>query len=100
LHTAQQEWDGEESDCLPLVDLTAEDISEDEENRSEDVNPVDEDGESDPDNDADPGSPLLDSMLSDRQPALNRENVMASMAIVAHAEPGICEPAEDNWEDL
>jgi len=29
---------------------------------------VDEDGESDPDNDADPGSPLLDSMLSDRQP--------------------------------
>ena len=60
-------------------------IGEDEEGRSENTNPVDdsEDGEFDLDNDVDLGSPLLDSMLSDRQPALDQENVMASMVTVA-----------------
>ena len=80
-----------------VIDLTTEDLSEDDEDKNEDANPVDKDREFNLDDDVDLESPLLDGMLSDRRPASNQENVAA---ITAHVEMRDREPTEDDWENL
>jgi len=83
-----------------VVDLTVEDLSEDEGDQDKDMNPVDKDSEFNLDDDVDLGSPLLNGMLSDRQPAPDRENVATSMATAVRLEPRNHEPTEDDWENF
>ena len=52
------------------------------------------------DDDVDLRSPLLDGMLSDRQPTPDQENIPASAAVTAHLETKNHEPTEDDWENL
>ena len=68
--------------------------------RNEDADPADNDGESDLDDNVGLESPLLNAMLSDRQPAQNPGNTTASTAIVTHTGTTNCEPTEDDWENM
>ena len=53
------------------------------------------------DDDIDLGSPLLDGMLSDRQPAPGQENIAASTATAAKLETrNWHKPTEGDWENL
>ena len=84
-----------------VIDLTVEDVSEDEEDdQSEAANLVDKDGEFNLDNDVDLKSPLLSGMLSDRQPAPGPENDTTLAVTPAHMETMDREPTEDDWETL
>jgi len=83
-----------------VVDLTVEDLSEDEGDQDKDANPADKDSEFNLDNNIDLGSPLLDGMLSDRQPTPDQENIAASTAAAARLETRNHEPTEDDWENL
>ena len=84
-----------------VVDLTVEDLSEDSEgDQDKDANPVDKDSEFNLDDDVDLRSPLLDGMLSDRQPTPDQENIPASAAVAARLETRNHEPTEDDWENL
>jgi len=80
---------------------TTEDSSEDEEgDRNEDTDPVDKDGEFYLDDEIDLESPLLNSMLSDRQLEPGPENFWASTTAAAHVGAVNLEPTEDDWENL
>jgi len=83
-----------------VVDLTVEDLSEDEGDQDKDANPAGKDSEFNLDNNIDLGSPLLDGMLSDRQPTPDQENITASTAAAARLETRNHEPTEDDWENL
>ena len=84
-----------------VADLTAEDLSEgEEEDQSEDVNPMDKDEEFSLDDDVDLGLPVLDQMLSNRQPAPNQENVAPSATTVLHMEMRNRLPTEYKWEHV
>ena len=81
-----------------VVDPIVEELSEDEEDQNKDTNPMDKDGEFTLDDDVDLESSLLDSMLSDRQPALNQANTTACVAAVVEMRNH--EPTEHDWENL
>ena len=86
--------------CKQVVNLTVEDLSEDEGDQDKDVNPADKDSEFNLDDKVDLGSPLLDGMLSDRQPTPDQENIAASTATATRLETRNHEPTEDDWENL
>jgi len=87
------------------VGLTVVNLSEGEGDQDTDVNPVDKESDSEfanynLDDDIDLGSPLLDGMLSDRQPAPGQENITASIATAAKLETRNHKPTEGDWENL
>jgi len=82
-----------------VADLMVEDLSEDEGDQDKDMNPADKDSEFNLDDDVDLGSPL-NSMLSDRQPAPDQENITASTATAAKLEMRNHKPTEGDWENL
>jgi hypothetical protein len=84
-----------------VVDLTAENVREDEdEDQDKTRNLVDGDGEFNLNDDVDLGSPLLEGMLSDRRPVPGPEDATTLTATPTHTETRDHEPTEDDWETL
>lgn len=85
-----------------LIDLGSPGKHEDEEDQNKGVDPVDKDKESNLDDNVDPRSPLLDSMLSYRRPASEKRTLQPPQPLPQTQKQGTTchEPTEDDWKNL
>lgn len=85
-----------------LIDLGSPGKHEDEEDQNKGVDPVDKDKESNLDDNVDPRSPLLDSMLSYRRPASEKRTLQPPQPLPQTQKQGTTyhESTEDDWKNL